>query len=145
MDFTKTKEMEREELNFYMQKSPSAEISQLCSEIGAKTTVRLIQKPTPQTLLVPVKDPINGGTFLAGEVLVTSAIVQVDGNNGWAMVMDDNPEMATNLAILDGAFAAGIDVDEIIRLAGQGRKLFNAEKEKENEQVAGTRVAFDLL
>lgn len=137
--------MEREELNFFMQKSPEHEISKLCNEITDRTTVQLIQKPTPQTLLVPVKDPINGGTFLGGEVLVTSAIVQVDGNNGWAMVMDDNPEMATNLAIVDGAFAAGICVDEITRIAEQGRQVFDFEKEKENEQVAGTRVAFDLL
>lgn len=137
--------MEREELNFFMQKSPVPEITRLCNEIKEHATVQMIQKPTPQTLLVPVKDPINGGTFLGGEVLVTSAIVQVNGKNGWAMVVDDSPEMATHLAILDGAFSAGIQVDEIVRIAEQGRQHFNSEKEKENEQVAGTRVAFDLL
>jgi len=137
--------MEREELNFLMQKSPSHDVSHLCREIEDRATVQMIQKPTPQTLLVPVRDPVNGGLFLGGEVLVTSTIVHVDGNNGWAMVMDDNPEMATNLAIIDGAFAAGVCIEEIVSLGEQARQTYNSEKEKIREQVAETRVAFDLL
>lgn len=137
--------MEREELNFLMQQSPALEVSRLCREIEDRASVQMIQKPTPQTLLVPVQDPINGREFLGGEVLVTSAIVHVDGNNGWAMVMDDNPEMAIHLAIIDGAFAAGICVEEIVSIGEQGRQAYHSEKEKLNEQVAGTRVAFDLL
>lgn len=137
--------MKREELNFYLQKAPVDDVSRLLAEIEATAAVQLIQKPTPQTLLVPVKDPINGGEFLGGEVLVTSAIVSVDGSNGWAMVMDDNPEAATSLAILDGAFAADIQVDAILRIAEQGRQAHDEEKRTTNEQVAETKVAFDLL
>ncbi len=137
--------MEREELNFFMQKAPALEVSQLCREIENKSSVQLIQNPTPRTLLIPVKDPINGGEFLGGEVLVTSAIVSVDGNNGWAMVMDDNPEAATNLAIVDGAFAAGVCVDEIIQMGEREKLAHNQEKNKINERVAGTKVLFDLL
>lgn len=137
--------MEREDLNFLLQKAPTAEIVALCSHIQERATVKIVQKPTQQTLLVPVKDPINEGEFLGGEVLVTSAIVHVDGNNGWAMVMDDNPELATQLAVVDGAFAAEMCVDEIVRAAEHGRQNYSNEKEELNKRVASTRVAFDLL
>ncbi len=137
--------MEREELNFLMQKAPADEVRQLCRQIESKATIQRIQKPTPQTLLVPVKDPINGGQFLGGEVLVTSAIVRVDGENGWAMAMDDNPELATNLAIIDGAFGAGICEQEIVRIAELGLQSYRNEKGAINRRVAQTKVAFDLL
>lgn len=100
--------MEREQLNFYLQQIPVTEIISLRREIEDTATVELIQKPTSQTLLVPVHDPINEGTFLSGEVLVTSSIVRINNTNGWAMVMDDNPEQAVSIAILDAAFAANI-------------------------------------
>lgn len=144
-DFTMSEMMEREDLNFLLQNAPMEEINGLCDQIKERAAVKVVQKPTPQTLMVPVKDPINGGEFLGGEVLVTSAIVQVDGNNGWAMVMDDSSELALHLAIIDGAFGAGIAVDDIVRVGELGRWAYNTEKEKLNGQVASTRVAFDLL
>jgi len=137
--------MEREQLNFFIQKAPTGELAQLRQQIESLAEVQLIQQPTPQTLLVPVKDPINGGEFLGGEVLVTSAIARVDGNNGWAMVMDDNPELATTAAIVDGAFAAEICIDAIMRIAEMGSQTFNREKAATNQQIAGTKVSFDLL
>lgn len=137
--------MNREELNFFIQKSPFMERNELRVQIEKQATVALIQKPSPQTLLVPVKDPINGGEFLGGEVLVTSSIVQVDGVNGWAMVMDDNPELAQTVAIIDGAYAAGIFVDAIQALCQKGRQYVLDEKEKERLDVTGTKVEFDLL
>ena len=137
--------MEREELSFYMQKAPATEVSRLRKIIETRATVQLIQKPTPQTLLVPVKDPINGGEFLGGEVLVTSAFVSVDGHNGWAMVMDDSPESATSLAIIDGAIGADICVDEIMAIGERGRLSHDQAKKDTNKQASTTRVAFDLL
>lgn len=137
--------MEREQLNYFLQQVPSPLLSALCEKIGKETAIELIQKPTSQTLIVPVRDPINQGTFISGEVLVTSAIVQVDGVNGWAMVMDDNPDMATSLAVLDGAYAAGIRKMEIVGLAEQGKEAVDRQHADMNARVYSTRVSFDLL
>ncbi len=137
--------MEREQLNYFLQQSPLPGLTALCEQIGREATVEQIRRPTSQTLLVPVHDPINRGTFIGGEVLVTSAIVQVNGSNGWAMVMDDNPELATSVAVLDGAFAAGIRRQEISQLAKEGRQAIERENADINARVQSTRVAFDLL
>jgi alpha-D-ribose 1-methylphosphonate 5-triphosphate synthase subunit PhnG len=137
--------MEREQLNYFLQHAPSFQISDLCEEIGREATVELIQKPTAQTLLVPVHDPINKGSFISGEVLVCSAIVQVNGVNGWAMVMDDNPDLATSLAVLDGAYAAGIRKTDISYMAELGKGVIDKQNASVNARVNSTRVAFDLL
>ncbi len=137
--------MEREELNFFLQQADPDELLALCQKIEGRATVVKVKKPTPQTLLVPVTDPVNGGTFYGGEVLVTSALVQVNGVNGWSMVMDDNPELAQLVAVLDAALAAGIDEEEIVALAGRGQAIWTGRAAEEAAAVRATRVAFELL
>jgi len=137
--------MEREQLNYYLQHTDGKDIDSIQTSIEEQATVELIQKPTAQTLLVPVQDPITGGTFYGGEVLVTSAIAKVDGINGWAMVLDDTPQRAVSIAVLDAAFAAGILQQEIIALGLQGKEKLDQEQSKLNGNVQATRVAFDLL
>jgi alpha-D-ribose 1-methylphosphonate 5-triphosphate synthase subunit PhnG len=137
--------MEREQLNYYLQHAGLDELLVLQKHIEEHANVELIQKPIAQTLLVPVRDPINQGSFISGEVLTTSAIVQVSEVNGWSMVLDQNHELAVAVAIMDGAFAAGIDKDEIIALARRGKENIEKEHAQLNARVKATRVAFDLL
>jgi alpha-D-ribose 1-methylphosphonate 5-triphosphate synthase subunit PhnG len=137
--------MEREQLNFYLQQADGAGLSALRGLIEEQEEVELLQKPTPQTLLVPVHDPINSGSFIGGEVLVTSAVVQVNAVGGWAMVMDDNPSLAISVAILDAAYAAGIRIDEIVLLALRGKDLYEQKNSEQKQKVESTRVSFDLL
>jgi alpha-D-ribose 1-methylphosphonate 5-triphosphate synthase subunit PhnG len=137
--------MEREQLNHFLQQVPHEEILSLSSVIEQQVSVELIQKPVAQTLLVPVRDPVNRGSFIGGEVLVTSAIVRVNEVNGWSMVMDENHEIAVAAAILDGAFAAGIQREEIVRLARRGKDRMEKKDTERNAKVNATRVSFDLL
>lgn len=137
--------MEREQLNFFLQQADDRELTALCVRIEEEAEVELLQKPTAQTLLVPVRDPVNGGSFIGGEVLVTSAVVHVNEVGGWAMVMDDNPPLAVSVATLDAAFAAKVRMDEIVRLALQGRDRHEQEMSERNYRVKCTKVAFDLL
>lgn len=137
--------MEREDLNFYLQQADPLALQELCQKVRERTAVTVLQEPTLQTLLLPVADPVSRGAFYAGEVLVTSAIVQVAGSKGWAMVIDEALELAGRIAILDAAFAADIERPAIARLAHDGR-VRHAEKTRSlASQVAATRVSFDLM
>ncbi len=137
--------MEREQLIYYLQNVAREDLTHLQQRIENQARVELIQKPVSQTLLVPVRDPINEGSFISGEVLVTSAIVQVDGTNGWGMVMDDNQDLAITVAIMDGAFAAGVCREQVVELAMSGRQNVEKEHASLNAQVQTTKVSFDLL
>ena len=117
----------------------------LYEKIDEEYGVKVLTIPTEQTLLIPVKDPISNGSFYAGEVLVTSSIVEVKKTKGWAMIMDSNNELSLYVATLDACFEANIYKDEIINIL-QNAKNENDEKNKIiNQKVNSTRVSFDLL
>ncbi len=137
--------MEREELNFLLQQVDDEELARLCQHIATETMVEVVQRPTFQTVQLPVQDPVNGGSFYGGEALVTSAIMKVNGICGWAMVLDENPDKAQHVALLDGAFAASIHKEVIVELACKGAEVLKKQQTAMNSQVNETRVSFDLM
>ncbi len=139
------KSIEREELNFILQKSDFDSLETLCKKIERERDIKQLQAPTQQTLLLPVKDPISGGEFYAGEVLVTTTIISLGSEKGWAMVQDDNPKRSYYIAICDACFGANLYKDEIEALAvGTKEEIESSEKEV-NQRVNATRVSFDLM
>ncbi|MEA2115766.1 MAG: phosphonate C-P lyase system protein PhnG [Thermodesulfobacteriota bacterium] len=137
--------MNRDKLIFYLQRAEPEEISILCQQIRQQADIRIIQQPTEQTLMLPLVDPVNQGSFYGGEVLVTSAIVRVNEVDGWSMIMDDQSELACNIAILDGAFTACIEKKAIKSLAAKGREHHEQDLRDTESQVSATRVSFDLM
>lgn len=137
--------MEREQLNYYLQQVSQDDLDALCRNIEEVATVELIQKPTSQTLVVPVRDPINTGSFISGEVLVSSAIVQVNSCNGWSMIMDQDDKRAVAVALLDAAYTAEVMKTEILKLATHGKERVEEHNTLQNAKINATRVSFDLL
>lgn len=137
--------MTREECNFFLQQADRGDVFRLQESIMTTTEVQIVEKGAAQTLLMPVSDPVTGGSFYAGEVLVTSSLVRVGGENGWGMVMDDEPQLATAIAILDGAWAANICRQQITALAVEGRNNHQQKTAELAARVEETRVSFDLL
>lgn len=137
--------MQREELNFIFQKADLIKLENLYKKIDDELGVNVINQPTSQTLLVPIKDPISGGEFYAGEVLVTSCIVEVDKIKGWSMVQDDNEKLSLYIATIDAVFESGKNFNEIENLYIQAKEKLELEQKKINKKVNSTRVNFDLM
>jgi alpha-D-ribose 1-methylphosphonate 5-triphosphate synthase subunit PhnG len=137
--------MKREDINNFAQLVKIEELKKLYEKIDENYGVKVLTAPTEQTLLVPVKDPISNGSFYAGEVLVTSTIVQVENTKGWAMVMDSNEELSLYIASLDACFEANIYKNEIIDILENAKNDNEEKNRKVNQKVNSTRVSFDLL
>ncbi|QKJ23011.1 phosphonate C-P lyase system protein PhnG [Poseidonibacter lekithochrous] len=137
--------MKREDINSLAQLVAKAELKKLYTKINEKHSIKVLTAPTEQTLLVPVKDPISGGEFYAGEVLVTSTIVSVDNIKGWSMVMDSNNKLSLYTAVLDASFEANIFKDEIKTLLKSAKKAEEKANKEQNKKVNSTRVSFDLM
>lgn len=137
--------IKREDLNYILQHAKIETLKKLYKKIDEKLGVMVVSKPSNQTLLVPIKDPISNGEFYAGEVLVTSTIVEVNKNKGWSMVQDEHEKLSLYIACCDAAFDFPQFKDEIIKLC----KEINSDLEKEqkilNKKVNSTRVNFDLM
>ncbi len=137
--------MKREDINSLAQLVAKAELKKLYTKINEKHSIKVLTAPTEQTLLVPVKDPISGGEFYSGEVLVTSTIVSVDDVKGWSMVMDSNNKLSLYTAVLDASFEANIFKDEIKTLLKSAKKAEEKSNKEQNKKVNSTRVSFDLM
>lgn len=137
--------MKREDINSLAQLVKIEKLKNLYEKIDEKYKVKVLSIPTEQTLLVPVKDPISNGSFYAGEVLVTSCIVQVENTKGWSMVMDSDDELSLYIATFDACFEASIYKEEIINLLKEAKKQNDEKTKIINRKVNSTRVSFDLL
>lgn len=137
--------MKREDVNDLAQSVPLEKLEELYKKINKKYEVKILTTPTEQTILVPVKDPISGGEFYAGEVLVTSTIVQVEETKGWSMVMDTNEKLSLYTATLDACFEAKIMKDDIKKLLKETKENIKINRKKLNKKVNSTRVSFDLM
>lgn len=137
--------MKREDINSLAQLVKIEELKKFYEKIDEEYGVKVLTIPTEQTLLVPVKDPISNGSFYAGEVLVTSTIVQVKDTKGWSMVMDSNEELSLYIASLDACFEANIYTDEITNILVNAKNDNEEKNRKTNQKVNSTRVSFDLL
>jgi len=139
--------VKREDINFMLQKADRDSLRDLYKSIKNKHSVEILQSPTAQTLLQPIKDPISGGEFYAGEVLVTTTIVSVGDrqNKGWAMVQDDEEQLSLYVSVCDGAFGAGYFVDEIESLMKQTQLELEKHQIKINRKINSTKVSFDLM
>jgi alpha-D-ribose 1-methylphosphonate 5-triphosphate synthase subunit PhnG len=137
--------MQREELNFVLQHSDLTKLESLYKKIDKTHGVTVVNQPTSQTLLVPIKDPISGGDFYAGEVLVTSSIVSVDNAQGWAMVQDDNEKLSLYIASIDAVFESKEFENEINELYQETLQTIEKEKAIINQKVNSTKVSFDLM
>jgi alpha-D-ribose 1-methylphosphonate 5-triphosphate synthase subunit PhnG len=67
------------------------------------------QEPRPQLLMQQVREPVEHRSFNLGEVLVTPAEVELDGQRGFAMVPGKAERAALSGAIVDAAVASGHD------------------------------------
>lgn len=140
--------IKREQLNFLLQKADFNILKQLCEKIEESHEIKILQPPVEQTLLQPIYDPVSEGKFYAGEILVTTAIVQLGENSaakGWAMVQDKNEELSFCVAVCDAAFAADFFKKEITELIVSTEDKLQLQKKQINKRVNATRVKFDLM
>lgn len=137
--------MKREDLNYVLQHSDIEKLQSLYKKIDKRLGITIVNQPTSQTLLVPVKDPISGGEFYSGEVLVTSSIVSVNNNQGWSMVQDDNKYLSLYIAAIDAVFDLQEFDSDIKTLYNESLERIEKQNKILNQKVNSTRVSFDLM
>lgn len=91
-----------------------------------------------------VREKVDGEVFNLGEVLVTGCGVTLDGEPGWSMVIDHDPERALLGAVVDAASRR----DDAEWLRDELASLSTAAGEARRQRWAGvqqTRVEFEEM
>ncbi len=102
--------------------------------------------PRLALVMMTVTDPFDT-QFHLGEVLVTEAAVTLGTVRGWGMTLGDAPARARLKALIDALGQAG-DEATLARVAALLRleeARLDAERRRDEERVARTRVSFDLM
>lgn len=108
-----------------------------------KHNIIIIKEPTKTLTMIKMREPVKSSLFYIGEVIVTEAVVELDGVRGIAVCMGDDFEKTLNMAIIDAAYNKGVFTMEerLLELEEQ----HNVKVEKENALHLKTMVNFNSM
>lgn len=129
-------------------------IEEECSQVvrgdgeEACPTVRVLDEPHEQLVMVQARETAQGTLFYLSEALMTSCRVSFDGAVGYGFVLGADRCLAYELAVIDAAFA-GADGPRRAghweaALARAGESL-RVRDNRDAARVAATRVDFSTL
>jgi len=106
----------------------------------------VLQEPKPQLLMQQVREPVEYRPFNLGEVVVTPAEVELDGERGFAMVPGKAERAALSGAVVDAAIAAGHDrTKEMTAELEATEEHRRAERTREWSESRHTAVEFETM
>jgi len=104
------------------------------------------QEPRPQLLMQQVREPVERRPFNLGEVLVTPAEVELDGERGFAMLPGKAERGAFSGAIVDAAVAG--DHEETPAIVARLKEVAKRRREQRRAEWAEskhTAVEFETM
>jgi alpha-D-ribose 1-methylphosphonate 5-triphosphate synthase subunit PhnG len=103
----------------------------------------MIKEPSKTLAMIKMRDPVKSTLFYIGEVIVTEAVVELDGTKGTAVIMGDHAEKTLDIAIIDAAMNKGIFTEEekLLKLEQQQLEL----EQKEHAMHLKTMVSFSSM
>lgn len=126
--------------------APATELKQLAdSVLGHIARVEVLENRVGLTMW-PMRDPVKGGDFFLGEVLMAEGRVRIVGEvEGYGACLGRDLEQALGIAVLDAAWRAGIAVQRIEGFAADA-DLRRAEADAQLlRQIEATRIALETF
>ena len=124
--------------------APTERLKTLADRCLERAEAEVVSPPRPALVMARVRETVDGEVFNLGEVLVTNCRVTLDGEPGWAAVLDHDPERALCAAVVDAASRIGDGLEiraELEALLAEGREARRARW----ANVQPTRVEFEEM
>lgn len=114
--------------------------------LAAGAHVAVLREPAPGMVMVRARESARRSLFNLGEVTVTEAEVELDGQRGYAMITGLHARQALAGAIVDAAAEALPPLrSEIEAVLAGALAHHDAVRAARWERVKGTRVQFDEI
>ena len=103
----------------------------------------IVKEPAKTLTMIRLRDPVKEGNFYIGEVIACEAAVEINGVQGFSVMMGDDTEKTLAIAILDAAINMGV--------FGNTARLVALEKEQnkrimqEHAMTLNTMVHFESM
>ena len=135
--------MEKRRLSRIMSRAERCALDMFAEEIKKENEVVIIKKPETGLAMIKMREPVKESLFYMGEVMVTEAVMEINGSKGIAVVMGDDFARAMDMAIIDAACNAGV-FGRLEELEQMEREQVERE-EKENAMFRKTMVDFHSM
>jgi alpha-D-ribose 1-methylphosphonate 5-triphosphate synthase subunit PhnG len=119
---------------------------ELAQTVADRHQVEILLPPETCTAMLQTVDSVGGTPFYLGEVLMSEAAVAIKGVAGYGFAIEDEPQRALCVAIVDAALAAGLpEAADIRRALGEEADRLCARQRQEQSLVAATKVNFAIM
>lgn len=118
----------------------------LAAEVRERCDARLLEEPSWGLVMLTVRETARGSLFHPGEAMVSQAKALVDGSVGLGLALGDAPDVAAELALIDGAYNAksAVSASWESRLA-EAESAQAEELERDNASIMKTKVDFGTM
>ena len=135
--------MEKRRISKILARASKEQVGQLAQEIKEKYSPVMVKAPEKSLTMIRMREPVKESLFYLGEVIVSEAIVDLDGAKGVAVLMGDDFDKVLNMAVIDAACNKG--VFQRYEVLEQMEKEQNLYLEKENAMLMQTMVNFHSM
>lgn len=138
--------MEKKELFRIMAAVDGSMLRELAQPLAEKYGVSVVKAPAKTLAMIKLREPVKNSLFYLGEALVCDTVVELGGTKGTAVVLGDDFDKVSSMAVIDAAFNKKVvetaELTTVLeRLAARRQK----ELELENGLYAKTIVDFQSM
>ncbi|MEM9033502.1 MAG: phosphonate C-P lyase system protein PhnG [Actinomycetota bacterium] len=141
-----TVELDRERRTELLAATERDTLVALADRCLARTDPVILQEPEVGMVMMQVREPVVRERFHLGEVLVTRAAVEIDGERGWAMRLGDDRAATLAAAICDAVVESdGPEAADVLAVCDLSRRTIEADRRRTWAEIAATEVTFEEL
>lgn len=100
--------MEKRRISKILARAGKEEVKRLAGEIKEKYSPVIVKSPEKSLAMIRMREPVQESLFYLGEVIVSEAIVDLDGAKGVAVIMGDDFDKVLDMAVIDAACNKGV-------------------------------------
>ena len=135
--------MKKRRISKILARAGKEEVKKLSDEIKDNYSPVIVKAPEKSLTMIRMREPVQDSLFYLGEVIVSEAIVDLDGAKGVAVIMGDDFEKVLDMAVIDAACNKG--VFQRYDFLEQLEKEQMHRLEKENAMFMQTMVNFHSM
>lgn len=96
--------MEKKELFRIMAAVDGSMLRELAQPLAEKYGVSVVKAPAKTLAMIKLREPVKNSLFYLGEALVCDTVVELGGTKGTAVVLGDDFDKVSSMAVIDAAF-----------------------------------------
>ncbi|MDD3252930.1 MAG: phosphonate C-P lyase system protein PhnG [Lachnospiraceae bacterium] len=135
--------MDKKQLFTILAKADREIVASLSDDIQKNHNVTVVKEPAKTLAMIKLREPVKQSLFYMGEVIVSEAVVELDGAKGMGVTMGDDTEKALHMAVIDAAINHHVftGMDILLKLEQEQKDFIM----RENAMHLKTMVNFNSM